>query len=372
MNAARIGTALCQLSVFRPPTQIQHGGASLTPHPPDPENPMETVYLRGLLESTRAQAATQKKEMDVELKAALAETTTSNVKLTVYMALVRKLESKIRAERILHHTAKNAMAEAQGAIELYIDEHTQNTPGNQHSESLATLRVASETLQHGLRIIWRSLQIASIFEGSYTAKAEVVGDLGEWARLTAPLGMSVSGEEGAFEFAEPVCAELFRCLAYDNVLSHGAEKGKAMFHSEFDAKDGRILCLSVRNEVLSAVVPSATRRRSLSTGLGLGDLRDVCKLRGVQVESALDGEGLWCATLRLHVSRVLCKRSGESAETEAAAAAADFAQCPPKHVAVIDDMPSILRRVSHTHQGVARQAHGLDSQPGEGLGHRAR
>ena len=36
---------------------------------------------------------------------------------------VSRLQSKIKAERILNHTAKNAMAEAQGAIELCLEQH---------------------------------------------------------------------------------------------------------------------------------------------------------------------------------------------------------------------------------------------------------
>merc|ERR1740117_1256389 len=132
------------------------------------DNPMATQYLeenrqlKQTLEATKQLAALEKEalikklkseniELVAQLKAALAESEASNVRL---QAAVHELESKNKAERVLHHTAKNTMAEAQACIELYIEAHAD-------SRSTKELQILTHTivgLQHGLQIIWRSLQ----------------------------------------------------------------------------------------------------------------------------------------------------------------------------------------------------------------------
>ena len=92
------------------------------------------------------------KKLVFQLKASLTKAEDANASLQV---LVTKLESKNKAERILHPTAKNAMAEAQSSIELYIEGQA-----DRDSESLGGLHNAAVGLQHELCIIWRSLQIA--------------------------------------------------------------------------------------------------------------------------------------------------------------------------------------------------------------------
>merc|ERR1740117_947114 len=194
------------------------------------DNPMATHYLeenehlKQTLEATKRLAVLEKEalikklkseniELVARLKAALAESEASNVRL---QAAVHRLESKNKAERILHHTAKNTMAEAQACIELYIRAHAERS----RPKEFEILTCATVGLQHGLRIIWRSLQIASIFEGSYLPKSEVIA-IKPWAAGKAPANMALDGETGSFRVEEPVAAALFRILTYDNITAHG-------------------------------------------------------------------------------------------------------------------------------------------------------
>jgi hypothetical protein len=145
LNIARIGTALCQLSVFNPqrrrpgsvlptsdamdPTRMQSPQA-LRDSPMATQYRMETRRLEHIIEDTKQQAADEReksilklqeanaklvalhivnKKLVFQLKASLTKAEDANASLQV---LVTKLESKNKAERILHHTAKNAMAEA--------------------------------------------------------------------------------------------------------------------------------------------------------------------------------------------------------------------------------------------------------------------
>merc|ERR1740117_2135060 len=119
----------------------------------------ENRQLKQTLEATKQLAALEKEalikklksdnvELVARLKAALAESEASNMRL---QAAVRRLESKNKAERVLHHTAKNTMAEAQASIELYIEAHAER----RSAKEFQILNSAVVGLQHGLRMIWR-------------------------------------------------------------------------------------------------------------------------------------------------------------------------------------------------------------------------
>ena len=79
---------------------------------------------------------------------------------------------------------------------------------------------------------------------------------------------------------------------------------------------------------------------SFSTGLGLGDLRDVCRLRSINFESGLGGDGLWHSTVKLKAIRAQPKPMPQ---------ASDLASPMhlPKHVIIVDDMPSILKATAY-------------------------
>merc|ERR1740117_2395930 len=243
----------------------------------------ENRQLKQTLEATKQLAALEKEvlikklkseniELVARLKAALTESEASNVRL---QAAVHKLKSKNKAERVLHHTAKNTMAEAQASIELYISAHAERS----NAKDFQILKSAVVGLQHGLQVIWRSLQIASIFEGSYSPKSEVIA-IKPWAAGKAPANMALNGETGSFLVEEPVAAELFRILTYDNVTAHGLPGHGVRFYSTFE--DG-YLTIDISNAINDSHRSCKGLQESygFSTGLGLGDLKDICKCRDI-------------------------------------------------------------------------------------------
>jgi len=301
------------------------------------DDPMATQYLeenrqlKHTLEATKQLAALEKEALIKKLKAALAESEASNMRL---QAAVRRLESKNRAERVLHHTAKNTMAEAQASIELYISAHAEDSL----AKDFQILKSAVVGLQHGLRIIWRSLQIASIFEGSYIPKSEVIA-IEPWAAGKAPANMELDGETGSFLVEEPVAADLFRILTYDNVTAHGLPGHEVGFCSTFE--DG-YLTIDISNAIndshRNCEGPQETY--GFSTGLGLGDLKDICKCRDIDFSSSRGPDGLWHSIIHLKASEVKTKSLPvEDSEQP-------LRTYLPKHVVIVDDMPSILRMTS--------------------------
>merc|ERR1740130_1515263 len=268
------------------------------------------------------------KNLVAQLKAALTTSEASNIRL---QAAVKRLESKNKAERILHHTAKNTMAEAQASIELYIEAHAQRMS----AKELKMLTHTIVGLQHGLQIVWRSLQIASIFEGSYLPKPEVI-DIEPWAAGKAPANMSLHGETGSFQVDEPVVAELFKILTYDNVTAHGLLGNEVGFQSTFE--DGYLM-IDISNAMNTGSKSGEGLKKTygFSTGLGLGDLQDVCKIRRINFSSNRGQNGLWHSIIRLKASKVKAKSPLVDISER------QLQRYLPKHVVIIDDMPSILK-----------------------------
>ena len=73
-----------------------------------------------------------------QLQISLAQCKAANAQL---QAAIIKLESKNKEEKILHHTTKNTMAEAQSSIEIFIEEH----PDTNTTDALKGLRPTTPT-----------------------------------------------------------------------------------------------------------------------------------------------------------------------------------------------------------------------------------
>ena len=152
--------------------------------------------------------------------------------------------------------------------------------------------------------------------------------------------MSITDEKSAFQIEEPVVAELFRILTYDNIASHGSPDGGMGFFPAFE--DGRLL-IDVSNLMNSGVQHCGGSKKShgFSTGLGLGDLRAVCKLRCVSFTSGCRDDGLWHSAIRLSAARVKGVPTGTATPK-----LFSLRSHLPKHVLIVDDMPSILKSIA--------------------------
>ena len=98
---------------------------------------------------------------------------------------------------------------------------------------------AAKVLQNALHHTRRSMQIASIFEGLYKPLPETV-NLREWLPTDAPPDMAfeyvdrrskpitkLPGHALWIQIQEPVVADLFLALSYDNVYAHGQAPKRA-------------------------------------------------------------------------------------------------------------------------------------------------
>ena len=236
------------------------------------------------------------------------------------------------------------MAEASAGISIYVSDH----PGD-HSESMGMLRDAGQKLQQALRMTWRANQIASIFEGYYKPRPETV-DLRAWASAPAPSNLAFYGESGRFVFDEPVVAEMFLTIAFDNVAAHAAPGAPVTFTATLSGGYLRMeICNGLRASGNSTgggpkcppmawpkLEPSSA---SFSTGLGLNDMREVSRLRGIAFKSALStSDGLWHSSVKIPALRFRGQalEGGNSTKEQKL-----DKRAPPiiRHIAIVDDLP---------------------------------
>ena len=280
-----------------------------------------------------------------------------------YFTFPPKVKSQQKGTRLLHHNVKNSMAEASAGISLYLSEH----PG-EVSESMDMLRAAGQKLRQALRMTWRANQISSIFEGAYTPKFQTV-DLSEWVAAAGPKNLVLCGEASArqtimatpadasrqFVIEEPVVAEMFLAVSFDNVAAHARPNAPVAFTATF--ADG-LLCMDISNghgahadlntvspftgpatnsssqtaSNAESAVPSS--RSSFSTGLGLNDLREISELRRVVFYSALStADSRWHSVIKIPASRGVAW-GGKPENKE------DGFRAPRiRRIAIVDDLP---------------------------------
>ena len=143
------------------------------------------------------------------------------------MFSLNQVRSQQKGARLLHHNVKNSMAEASAGISLYVADHP-----DEDSESMRMLQAAGEKLRQALRMTWRANQISSIFEGSYKPRPEPV-DLSEWAVASGPSSLVLCGASGQFVLGEPVVAEMFLAVSFDNVTAHAGPGAAVVFSAVF-------------------------------------------------------------------------------------------------------------------------------------------
>ena len=333
------------------------------------------------------------------------------------------MRSQQKGARLLHHNVKNSMAEASAGISLYMADHPDD-----HSESMHMLQAAGEKLRQALRMTWRANQISSIFEGAYKPQSEPV-DLHEWVTASGPKNVDVCGVSGHFVLKEPVVAEMFLAVSFDNVTAHAGPSATVVFSAAFangslcmDISNGtdtrppaaldsgvsscpaapslsvvqqpaprlsptpvasstvtfsrgvnNVFCAISGNGSLPSAVTAApfaacararSRARaratccvapepskaqsgaltpvgaggsSFSTGLGLNDLREISKLRGIYFESAFsEVDSLWHSVIKIPATQGIVGAVEQATKEQEQ----DASSTPPiSRIAIIDDLP---------------------------------
>ena len=278
--------------------------------------------------------------------------------LSVFLEHV-KVQSQQKGTRLLHHNVKNAMAEASAGIDLYISDHK-----GENSESLRMLREAGGKLRKALRMTWRANQISSIFEGAYSPSPETVVDLRKWVATFGPRNFRLRGAMGTFVFAEPVVAEMFLTVSFDNVAAHAGSAANTLFCATFengslrmDISNGtgagvraRSRCLA-RSKSTRRDAADASRKpksplklkpasASFSTGLGLNDFREISRLRGILFESAYSmADGRWHSVVEIPSSRPEEAAREEEEGGSTKSCRQPFRAPPIRRIAIVDDLP---------------------------------
>ena len=358
MNTSRIGTALCQMAVFAPPSSYKRvRGASVVPAcrrgqlntPPCALNSELSPFSDQLqiqqreLDAARSSLAFMEEDRDVLIRELRARDTEREKLLCTLRTekksqgellhdlgkAHRQIESRNNAMRVIQHTAKNAMLEAQSAMIFAVEdiESVIEKPPSVVLSAVHELRGAAGLLGHSLEVVHRSVQIAAIFEGVYDPIPTLVNDLSKWATRTAPGEPTVvllGDAASPLKIMDYEVADLFRCLVFENIKAHGAADGPVVVRCDFKSKDAA-LYLDISNAIDSAngAEPGPgskikTRRcrrgRRLNTGIGLHDLKRVTELVKAPFTSEMGEDGLWHSAIQLRA--VACELS-PSAKTAA-------------------------------------------------------
>lgn len=194
--------------------------------------------------------------------------------------LNKKLVSRRKSDHVTNHSIKNILAETYSTLLLYFESKANRTD----------LLVSAKQLQRGLRFMKSTLDLATMFDGTFTSKPSVIADMLSWVKQHATQTVDVEAPAGAFEIAEGLIAELYLDLTFGNAMAHGV--GDVRVECSFDETS---LHIDIHNAVgtREAVGSASNHMKLFSTGRGLDDLKQVCALRGIRFSAAPQLDGRW-------------------------------------------------------------------------------
>ena len=230
------------------------------------------------------------------------------------------------------------LAEVMATLSLYLR--------GSASVGFKELHKAVGHLKRGVRALQLRCQITKMYEGTFDPEPFRV-DAGRWLRSHAPGEAVVECCPGLFTIGiGQALPDLAMSLSFGNCLAHG--DGEILVGCTFSNETLRI---EIRNRIRAAGrAGAAASLNQYSTGLGLDDLRSICKALGVKNQSAASRDGkYWHSTIYLPARRV------PASEVAVRAAAPS---CLPEgiRVQVADDQEMIPRLVKHKIEKHCRSA----------------